>query len=195
MQLHRILADRFVTLEPVVEAHREGLRAACDADQDVWERLYPYSMAGEHFDPAFARMLEGLEQGNRLSFAVVAAGRIVGTTSYLAPSETDRSVEIGASYYQPDSRGGAVNPACKRLLLAHAFDHGITRVQFKVDAINSRSRAAVAKLGAVFEGILRQDRVVWTGRVRDTSVYSILAGEWPAVRERLDARLAALEAA
>jgi RimJ/RimL family protein N-acetyltransferase len=84
-----------------------------------------------------------------------------------------------------------VNPAAKRLLMAHAFESGVRRVQYKVDAINARSRAAVLKLGAIQEGILRQDRVTWTGRVRDTVVFSILADEWPAVRDRLDARLAA----
>ena len=99
-------------------------------------------------------------------------------------------MEIGATYYGPELRGGAVNPAAKRLLLANAFASGARRVQFKVDAINARSRAAVLKLGAVQEGILRQDRVTWTGRIRDSVVFSILADEWPAVRERLDARLA-----
>jgi len=99
-------------------------------------------------------------------------------------------VEIGGTYYGPDLRGGAVSPAAKRLLLANAFESGARRVQFKVDAINARSRAAVLKLGAIQEGILRQERVTWTGRVRDTVVFSILADEWPAVRDRLDARLA-----
>ena len=83
-----------------------------------------------------------------------------------------------------------MNPASKRLMMAHAFESGARRVQYKVDAINARSRAAVLKLGATQEGILRQDRVTWTGRIRDTVVFSILADEWPAVRERLDARLA-----
>lgn len=195
MLLSRTLANRFVALEPIAEAHREGLRAACDADDDTWARLYPYSMAGEHFDPAFDGMLAAQAAGGRWAFAVIDTGRIVGTTSYLTPSVADRSVEIGATYYRPDSRGGPVNPACKRLLLGHAFDEGLNRVQFKIDAINTRSRAAVAKLGAMFEGVLRQDRVTWTGRVRDTAFYSILADEWPAVRERLDARLAAFEPA
>ena len=84
-----------------------------------------------------------------------------------------------------------INPAAKRLLLGHAFGAGARRVQFKVDALNARSRAAVLKLGAVQEGILRQDRVTWTGRVRDTVFFSVLAAEWPKVREGLDRRLAA----
>ena len=100
------------------------------------------------------------------------------------------ALEIGGTYYHPDIRGGPANPSAKRLLMAHAFESGARRVQYKVDALNARSRAAVLKLGAVQEGILRQDRVTWTGRIRDTVVFSILADEWPAVRERLDARLA-----
>src|SRR5204863_8898567 len=102
------------------------------------------------------------------------------------------TAEIGATYYGPERRGGAVSPAAKRLLLANAFESGARRVQCKVDAINARSRAAVTKLGAVQEGILRQDRVTWTGRIRNTVVFSILADEWPGVRQRLDERLALL---
>ena len=84
-----------------------------------------------------------------------------------------------------------MNPECKRLLLQHAFDHGALRVELVTDALNARSRAAIAKLGAVEEGVLRAHKVTWTGRVRDTVMFSILASEWPAVRERLDARIAA----
>jgi RimJ/RimL family protein N-acetyltransferase len=84
-----------------------------------------------------------------------------------------------------------VNPSAKRLMMGHAFESGARRVVYRVDAINARSRAAVLKLGAVQEGILRQDRVTFTGRVRDTVIFSVLADEWPAVRDRLDARLTA----
>ena len=114
-----------------------------------------------------------------------------GTSSYLADRPANDTVEIGATYYGPELRGGAVNPAAKRLLLAHAFEAGARRVQFKVDAINARSRAAVLKLAPCRRASCAQDRITWTGRMRDTVVFSILAEEWPAVRDRLDARLAA----
>jgi RimJ/RimL family protein N-acetyltransferase len=127
--------------------------------------------------------------GTAIPFAVLAGGAVVGMSSYLAIDRANAALEIGATYYRPQARGGAVNPAAKRLLLGHAFDAGARRVQLKVDAINARSRAAVLKLGAVQEGILRQDRVTWTGRVRDTVYFSILAAEWPQVRAGLDARL------
>ena len=185
----KVLEDHFVRLEPMAEAHREDLRAACAADPDTWNRLYPFSMLGEAFDAGWARMYAkpGPEW---IAFAVMVEGRCGGATSYLAIDAANATVEIGATYYGPELRGGAVNPAAKRLLLANAFESGARRVQFKVDAINARSRAAVLKLGAVQEGMLRQDRVTWTGRIRDTVVFSILADEWPGVSERLSARLA-----
>ena len=186
----KVMEDRHVRLEPMTEAHREDFRAACAADPDTWNRLYPFSMLGAEFDVGWARMY-GNPGPEWMAFAVMAGGLCQGSSSYLAVDPLNATVEIGATYYGPALRGGAVNPAAKRLLMAHAFEAGARRVQYKVDAINARSRAAVTKLGAVQEGILRADRVTWTGRIRDTVVYSILADEWPAVRERLDTRLAA----
>jgi RimJ/RimL family protein N-acetyltransferase len=84
-----------------------------------------------------------------------------------------------------------VNPQSKLLMIAMAFDAGARRVGFKVDALNARSRAAVLKLGARQDGIIRQDRITWTGRTRDTVVFSILSDEWPAVRAGLEGRLGA----
>jgi RimJ/RimL family protein N-acetyltransferase len=186
-----VLENRFVRLEPLAERHRDDLRAACDADAEVWTALYPFSWAGEHFAPTWDRGMRDRDAGTYLPYAVVVDGRCVGMSAYITPDAANAAVEIGGTYYRPQIRGGPVNPAAKRLLLAHAFASGARRVWFKVDAINARSRAAVTKLGAVQEGILRQDRVTWTGRIRDTVVFSILADEWPAVRDRLDTRLAA----
>lgn len=183
------LQNAHVRLERMSEAHRTDFRAACDADTETWTALYPYSWAGEHFDVSWDRQMAMNANGQFISFAVMRAGVCIGATSYLNISVPDASVEIGATYYHPDHRGGPVNPAAKRLMLGGAFDGGARRVSLKVDAINARSRAAVLKLGAVQEGVLRQDRVTWTGRVRDTVIYSILRDEWPAVRDRLDARL------
>ena len=191
MQLDaQVLENRHVRLEPMIEAHREDLRAACAADPATWNDLYPFSMLGEAFDVGWNRMY-GKASPEWLAFAVMTGGRCNGTTSFLAIDPVNATVEIGATYYGPQLRGGAVNPSAKRLLMAQAFESGARRVQYKVDAINARSRAAVLKLGAVQEGILRQDRVTWTGRIRSTVVFSVLADEWPAVRDGLDARLAA----
>ena len=185
-----VLENRFVRLEPMAATHREAFRAACDADLATWRDLYPYAMGGEHFDAGWARLYEAPAK-DRINYAVLVDGTVMGVSSYLGVDPENQTVEIGGTYYHPEVRGGPTNPACKQLMLAHAFEAGARRVQFKVDAINARSRAAVLKLGAVQEGILRQDRITWTGRIRDTVVFSVLADEWPAVRARLDARLAA----
>lgn len=187
-----VLENRFVRLEPMSLAHKDGLRAACEADPKTWNELYPYSMLGEAFETNFARFY--VDHGpDRIGFAVIVEGRVVGTSSFLRIDPANASVEIGATYYHPDFRGGATNPASKLLLMADAFERGARRLQYRVDAINARSRAAVTKLGATFEGIMRRDMQTWTGRIRDTAVFSILAEEWPGVRERLDARLVAFE--
>lgn len=193
MQLEpQVLENRHIRLEPMTEAHREDLRAACNADPATWRDLYPYSMEGAQFDTAWTRFY-AQPGADRMNFAIVVEGRCKGVSSYLSVDPLNASLEIGGTYYHPDLRGGAVNPSAKRLLLAHAFDCGARRVQFKVDAINARSRAAVLKLGATQEGILRRDRVTWTGRIRDTVIFSVLDEEWPTVRDGLDARLATLE--
>lgn len=187
----RVLENRFVRLEPLAEAHKEDLRAACDADPELWTALYPYSMAGEHFDARWdVQIPKDRAAGTWVHYAVVVAGHCVGMTCFIGADPVNASVEIGGTYYRPEARGGATNPAAKQLMITEAFDSGARRVVFRVDAINARSRAAVAKLGATQEGILRQDRVAWTGRIRDTVVFSILKDEWPDVRDRLDARLA-----
>lgn len=189
--LHIPLEDAHVRLEPMAPHHAADFRAACDADPDTWERLYPYPLHGAHFDVGWERFYAA-PGPERLNFAVVRDGTCVGASSYLRIEPQHASVEIGGTYYRPDARGGAVNPASKRLLLGHAFACGARRVSFRVDATNARSRAAVLKLGATQEGVLRQDMQTWTGRIRDTVMFSILADEWPDVRARLDARLAAL---
>jgi RimJ/RimL family protein N-acetyltransferase len=173
------------------EGRREELRCACDADPATWTALYPYALHEGYFDAGWARLYA--DPGpDRINLAVIVEGRCMGVSSYLSVDPGNQTLEIGGTYYHPGVRGGAVNPAAKRLMLGHAFESGARRVQFKVDAINGRSRAAVLKLGATQEGVLRRDRVTWTGRIRDTVVFSILAEEWPAVRDRLDARLAGL---
>jgi RimJ/RimL family protein N-acetyltransferase len=192
MQLQPVtLENRWVRLEPMGETHKAEFRAACDADPQTFERHYPYALHGEYFEPAWARIY-GLPPTQRINFAVIVEGRCIGTTSYGRFEPENAGLEIGGTYYHPDFRGGATNPAAKRLLLGEAFARDARRVSFRVDAINERSRAAMLKLGATQEGILRQDVVTWTGRIRDTVIFSILADEWPAVRERLDQRLAAV---
>ena len=188
----KVLENRFVRLEPMAQVHKEDLRAACAADPDLFHDLYPYSMLGEAFDKRFdEQMPKDRATGAWMHYAVVVGARCVGMTCFIGADSVNASVEVGGTYYHPDVRGGATNPAAKRLMMGEAFEAGARRVVYRVDAINARSRAAVLKMGAVQEGIFRKDRVAWTGRIRDTVVFSILDDEWPAVRDRLDARLAA----
>ncbi|MBX3481973.1 GNAT family protein [Phenylobacterium sp.] len=187
----QVLENARVRLEPFTEAHREPLRAACAADPDLWRDLYVISMLGDQFDVHWDRLKREAAAGKTIPFAVIAGGRVCGMSTYIDVDNHHNTVEIGFTYYHPDARGGAVNPAAKHLLLGHAFACGAQRVQFRVDAANARSRAAVLKLGAVQEGILRDDKVTWTGRIRSTVHFSVLAAEWPAVRDGLEARLAA----
>lgn len=186
----QVLEDRFVRLEPLAERHRADLRAVCAADPSVWRDLYIISMLDDHFDRHWDRIQGEAAAGKTIPHAVVVDGVCRGMSSYLDVDANHKTVEIGFTYYAPDCRGGPVNPAAKRLLLSQAFDGGAQRVQFRVDAINARSRAAVLKLGAIQEGVLRHDRVTWTGRIRDTVVFSVLTTEWPKVSADLDARLA-----
>ena len=188
----RPLEGRFVRLEPLAEVHKAALRAACEADMAIWD-LYPYSMAGDGFAPYWARSMRRIEAGEAVIFAVLKHGAVVGVSGF-GPDTTHATTEIGGTYLHPDVRGGPANPEAKRLMLAHAFASGARRVQFKVDATNLRSAAAMRKLGAVQDGILRRDQITWTGRVRDTIIFSILDDEWPAVRDGLDRRLDAFAA-
>lgn len=121
----------------------------------------------------------------------VSDGALVGATRYMAVVEAHKRREIGGTFYGADARGGFVNPACKRLLLAHAFEAlGCHRVELKTDVRNLASRAAITKLGAKQEGIFRRHTILGDGHVRDTVYFSIIDAEWPEVRAKLDLRLA-----
>lgn len=187
-----VLAGRWVRLERLAEEHREPLRAAADDDR-VWEHMTVLGR-GAGFESWFDSALGQKTAGKRVPFAVrlLATGELVGSTSYLDPVPEHRRVEIGATWYRPDQWATAVNPECKLLLLAHAFDTlGLNRVSLVTDLRNVRSQAAIAKLGAMREGVLRAHMITRDGRVRDSVVFGITAADWPAVRWRLAARLAA----
>ncbi len=186
-----VLENDFVRLEPFEERHKEPLRLACDADPELWPTLYSMSLGGDQFDGGWERLRGFQAAGTWLPFAVIHGDEIVGLSACIDINPAYRTLEIGCTYYRPDARGGVVNPAAKRLMLDHAFASGAQRVAFQVDQINLRSQAAMTKLGAVREGVMRNDKVTWTGRVRSSVIFSILAEEWPVVRDGLDARLAA----
>lgn len=173
--LYQLLSDGVVTLEPLAEAYREGLRGACAQDSEIW-RIYPFNYVGEDFDPQFERMLGGGAQ--RRCYAILAGGEVAGMTGWLDAGQPGWSIEIGNTYIVPSLRGTGFNRRLKHLMLGHAFACGLERVVFKVDAVNQRSQAAVLKLGCTREGVLRHERLTWTGRCRDTVLFSLLRHEW-----------------
>jgi RimJ/RimL family protein N-acetyltransferase len=186
--LAKPLTGRHVRLEPFAPALKDEVRAALDCDPETWALL---TLDGRGaFDGWWDGALREAAAGTRVPFAVrrLADGAVVGTTSRLELRPEHRSFQIGWTFYRPDARGGAVNPECKLLLLKSGFEAEAERIEFWVDARNARSQAAVLKLGAVREGVLRRHRVTWTGWVRDTVVFSIIRDEWPAVEARLSER-------
>ena len=187
------LEDRFVRLEPFEDGLKAEVRAALDCDPEAWAIMVG-SAQGEHFDGWWTAALAAMRAGTRIAYAVRrrSDGAVVGTTSLYEINPAHRRCEIGSTFYRPEARGGPVNPACKRLLLGHAFDAGAVRVEIITDALNAASAAAIRKLGARDEGVLRRHKITWTGRVRDTAQFAVLDEDWPEVRRRLDERLARL---
>jgi RimJ/RimL family protein N-acetyltransferase len=121
------LENRWVRLQPMDVAHKADFRAACDADPQTFEALYPYAMHAEHFEPNWKRFYENAGP-DRIGFAVIVGGRCIGASSFLRIDAANSTVEIGGTYYHPDFRGGATNPAAKRLMLGEAFEKGARRV-------------------------------------------------------------------
>ncbi|HEY0626076.1 MAG TPA: GNAT family protein [Allosphingosinicella sp.] len=188
----RVLEGRHVRLEPVEAAHEEEMRETLSSDPDIWQ-IYSQSGYGEHF-PAFWRKM--IATPDRIAYAVrhKETGRLAGTSSLLKIDLDHRKLEIGFTFFRPEHRGTAVNPEAKLLMLDEAFGAGAYRVQFSVDMLNARSQAAVLKLGATREGTVRSHLITWTGRRRDTALFSILDEEWPEVEQRLKERLLKFEA-
>jgi RimJ/RimL family protein N-acetyltransferase len=163
-------------LEPLAEHHRAALKAACAEDHEIWA-IYASSYDPDHFDASFDLILA---RPSWRAFAIFLGERLVGMSCFLGIEPERGVLEIGNTYYAPGVRGTGLNERVKRLMLERAFGSGFRRVEFRVDSRNKRSQAAMAKIGGVREGVLRQDRVTWTGHVRDTILFSILADEWGA---------------
>lgn len=163
-----------VHAEPLAEEHREALKSACAEDADIWS-ISSVSFDPDHFDATIDALAA---RPDSATFVLWQGDELVGMSSFLRIDERNRVLEIGFTYYRPYLRGTGINRRVKAMMMARAFDCGFTRIEFRVDLRNARSQAAVAKLGAVREGVLRQDRTTWTGHRRDTVLFSILRDEW-----------------
>lgn len=122
-------------------------------------------------------------------YLVESQGLPVGQSCFMDHNRAAGTVEIGMTWYAPEARGTVVNPTCKLLMLEEAFSHGLQRVTLKCDARNERSRRAILGIGATYEGTLRSHHYACTGESRDTAMFSVIASEWPSVREQLERRI------
>lgn len=173
--LSAILEAHPVRLEPLAEHHLEPLRLACAQDTDIWD-IYPVNMLGDGFDQAIAAFHD-LKSWIRFAVIDRDTNLLVGMSNFINPDQFG-VVEIGGTYIAPSVRGTGFNRQMKKLMVEHAFACGVTRIEFRVDIRNTRSMAAVKKLGAVHEGTLRKNRITWTGYVRDTAIFGLLREDW-----------------
>jgi RimJ/RimL family protein N-acetyltransferase len=188
-----VLQGQRVRLEPLEERHVPGLLAAAK-DPATWTWLFARLDDETVLTAWLTDALRARDAGAELPFATLDArtGRVIGSTRYLAMVPAHRRLEIGWTWLTPAAWGTGINVEAKLLLLTHAFETlGAMRVEFKTDARNERSRAAILALGAEFEGIFRKHMRMANGRIRDSAWYAITDDDWPAVRAGLVARLAA----
>ena len=156
------------------ERHREQLKVACAEDSEVWQ-IYANNFGPDGFDASIDHYRSS--ERNR-TFVLFDGEELAGMSSYLGIDASRQVLEIGGTYYRPHLRGTGFNRRIKDMMLSRAFDCGFRRVEFRVDRRNARSQAAMTKLGAVREGVLRADRITWTGHVRDTVLFAILKDEF-----------------
>ena len=183
-----ILQGQHARLEPLRSDHAAALSEAVQ-DGELWRLWYtaiptPAAMASE-----VQRRLDLQASGSMLPFAVIhlADERMAGMTTYMHIDSANRRLEIGSTWYRQSLQRTALNTECKRMLLGYAFEQlDCIAVEFRTHWHNSASRRGIERLGAKLDGVLRSHQIAANGSLRDTCVYSILAGEWPAVRANLD---------
>ncbi|WP_309890149.1 GNAT family protein [Archangium sp.] len=185
------LEGRAVRLEPLELSHGPDL--AMVAEPDLFEHFNTVLRTPGDVDTYIRDALEAAERGVERPFVIIekSTGLPVGSTRYLDIQRTHRTLEIGSTWLARRVWRSRVNTECKYLLLRHAFEElKVMRVQLKTDRRNARSRAAIERIGARFEGILRHHMLVRGDVVRDSAYYSIIGSEWPEVKARLEQKLA-----
>ena len=181
------LKGEHATLEPLVAGHEAGLARAA-ADGELWRLWYTTVSPPDKMGDYIARALDMRERLGAMPFAVRqnATGDIVGCTRYFNVDAANRRLEIGHTWYAKRAQRTAINTECKLLLLTHAFDTlRCIAVEFRTHWFNQASRAAIARLGAKQDAVLRNHQLLPDGSKRDTVVFSIIDGEWPAGRRHL----------
>jgi len=186
-----ILEGAHVRLEPLRPAHVEPL-CAVGLDPEIWRWTQSQVGDREQMREYVETALRWQAEGTALPFVTVekGSGTVVGSTRFANIDPANRRVEIGWTWLGRAWQRTACNTEAKHLMLGHAFETwGCLRVEFKTDALNARSRAALLRIGAREEGTLRKHMVTASGRLRDSVYFSILDDEWPAVKKRLETRL------
>ena len=182
------LSTNKITLIPLTMEHLEGFYKA-GKDPEVWRWSSPYQC--ESLDIArnwLLLALEKQEQGIQVPFVIVdnKSKQVIGSTRYTSVNRPDRSLEIGFTFINPEYQRTYVNTHAKYLLLQHAFDVlGAIRVEFKTHEDNNKSRNAILRIGGKFEGVLRNQRILFDGTYRNTALFSIIESEWPLVKQNL----------
>ena len=188
-----ILSSERVRLEPI-SAHHAGDLYEVGKDEAIWRHLTtPPFVVPEDAENWVRMCVNRMADGSRVQFAVVLPdeNKAIGSTGYLDIDRTNRTLEVGMTWYGVDYQRTFVNTECKYLLLKHAFEEqGARRVCIKTDTNNVRSRRAIERIGGVQEGILRNHRINRDGSNRDSVYYGIIDSEWPQVREKLERMLA-----
>lgn len=184
------LEGEHASLVPLTPGHCAALIDAV-RDGELWRLWYTFIPPPEKMAAEIDRRLELASRGAMLPFAVLdAAGTPVGMTTYMNIDADHRRVEIGSTWYAQRVQRTALNTECKLMLLRHAFESlECIAVEFRTHRLNFQSRRAIERLGAQLDGILRCHMRLADGSLRDTAVYSIIASEWPAVRNRLEFEL------
>ncbi|MEW6693932.1 MAG: GNAT family protein [Pseudomonadota bacterium] len=193
------LAGRHARLEPLAPTHHDDLVEAVQ-DGELWRLWYTAIPRPQDMRAEIERRLSLQAAGSMLPFAVIAqsgalAGRAVGMTTYMHIDTPNRRLEIGSTWYRRAVQRTALNTECKWMLLRHAFEVlGCIAVEFRTHFFNRASRAAIERLGAKLDGVLRSHQICThpdaPGSLRDTCVYSIIASEWPSVKAHLQHQLA-----
>jgi RimJ/RimL family protein N-acetyltransferase len=185
------LKGQYATLEPLALAHENDIRLAI-ADGELWKLWFTTIPGPDGVRAYIEQLLSQREQGLVFPFAIRdnASGRIVGCTRYMNIDARNRRIEIGGTWYAQSMQRTGINTECKLLLLAHAFEQlDCIAVELRTDWFNKRSQAAIERLGAKRDGVLRNHMVMPDGRIRDTVVYSIIKNEWAGVKIHLQHKL------
>ena len=187
------LAGKHIRLEPLTLDHHAGL-CEIGLDNDLWRWIPHQVRTREEMLDYVRTALQWQADGTALPFATIeqSSGGVVGSTRYMNIDRQNRHVEIGATWIGRPWQRTVVNTEAKYLMLHHAFETiGCIRVELKTDALNERSRNAILRIGAQFEGIFRNHMVCADGRLRDSAWYSIIDRDWPQVKAMLESKLGA----